>query len=89
METPAWRPGLYHCSNAGVASWYDFAHAIYYALGSQGHVAPIASAEYPQQAPRPAFSVLNCQKIRNEYNINIPHWHDSLMECVAEFRKLG
>lgn len=89
VEAPAWRPGLYHCSNAGVASWYDFAHAIYCALGSQGHVAPIASAEYPQLAPRPAFSVLNCQKIQNEYNINIPHWHDSLMECVAEYKKLG
>lgn len=82
-----WHAGMYHCSNAGVASWYDFAHAIYQTLGSRGHVRPIASAEYPQLAPRPAFSVLNCRKIQQTYGIRIPHWSESLAACVAEYNK--
>ena len=88
-EREEWRAGLYHCSNAGVASWYDFACAIYRALGGNGCVAPIPSAEYPQQAPRPAFSVLDCRKIGLIYGVKIPHWQDSLMACAEEFRRGG
>lgn len=87
VESNEWHAGLYHCSNAGVASWYDFAHAIYAALGSKGHVAPIASAEYPQLAPRPPYSVLRCQKLQRYYNIHIPHWHEALQGCLAEFEE--
>lgn len=85
VESNEWQSGLYHCSCAGVASWYDFAYAIYSALGSARRVAPIASAEYPQLAPRPPYSVLQCQKIQRCYGINIPHWHDALCACIKEF----
>lgn len=86
VESGEWHAGLYHCSCAGVASWYDFAHAIYNALGSTGRVTPIASAEYPQLAPRPPYSVLQCQKIQKSYGISIPHWHDALSACIEEFQ---
>lgn len=86
-ESSEWHAGLYHCSCAGTASWYDFAHAIYRALGGRGRVAPIPSSAYPQQAPRPPYSVLQCDKIRATYGIDIPHWHDALRACVQAFER--
>lgn len=82
-EGPAgWKPGIYHYSNEGVCSWYDFAREIYDIAGVPCVVEPIRSAEYPTPAQRPSFSVLDKGKIKAAYNLAIPWWQDSLKDCI-------
>ena len=76
-------PGIYHYSNEGVASWYDFAIEILAQSGEACRVKPILTEAYPLPAPRPHFSVLNKDKIKAVYDIEIPHWKSSLEECLA------
>ena len=71
-------PGIYHYTNEGVASWYDFAFHIFEITQTNCKVVPITSEEYPTPAPRPFYSILNKQKIKEIYNIDIPHWYQSL-----------
>jgi dTDP-4-dehydrorhamnose reductase len=73
-------PGIYHYSNEGVASWYDFAKAIFEIGGINCKVKPIATEDYPSPVPRPPYSVLNKSKIKLIFGIEIPHWRDSLLE---------
>ena len=73
---------VFHYSNEGVTSWYDFACAIMEYSHLPCAVHPIESAEYPTRAPRPAFSVLNKTKIRKTFGLAIPHWTESLKRCV-------
>lgn len=73
-------PGLYHYSNEGVASWYDFAKAIFEIEQISCRVKPIASEEYPSPVQRPAYSIMNKSKIKLNFGLNIPHWRDSLIE---------
>ena len=68
----------YHYSNEGVASWYDFAAAIMEISGLPCKVLPIESADYPQVAPRPQFSVLNKSAIKHDWGVEIPNWRHSL-----------
>jgi len=76
-------PGIYHFSNEGVCSWYDFARAICQVSEITGcDVLPIESKDYPAKTPRPFYSVLNKAKIKATYNVQIPHWYDSLVRCV-------
>lgn len=75
--------GVYHYSNEGVASWYDFAHAVFKQAALSVALHPLASAEFPTKAIRPAFSVLDKRKIKDTFNIEIPHWQDSLAECLT------
>ena len=78
------KPGVYHYTNEGVASWYDFAKAIHRIAGvSNCTVRPIHTSEYPTAATRPAFSVLDKTKIKETYGISIPHWEDSLARCIT------
>jgi len=78
---------LYHFSNEGVASWYDFSRAIM-ALGKVNcHVKPIETKDYPSPAKRPHFSVLNKSKIKNDFGIEIPYWRDSLAKCILKLNK--
>ncbi len=72
------KPGIYHYSNEGVCSWYDFAKAIAKKTLSKCKINPIESSEYPTPIKRPFYSVLNKNKIKNTFNIEIPHWQDSL-----------
>src|SRR3989338_613108 len=74
--------GLYHYSNEGVASWYDFAQAIVDAAGSLCLIKPIEVKDYPTPARRPFYSVLNKGKIKKTFDISIPHWRKSLEECM-------
>lgn len=76
--------GIYHYSNEGVASWYDFASAImeYTELGCQ--VFPITSNSYPTPARRPSYSILNKNKIKSTFGIAIPHWRQSLKSCLGK-----
>jgi dTDP-4-dehydrorhamnose reductase len=74
--------GIFHYSNEGVTSWYDFAKAVFDLRQIPCQVNPILSAQYPTPAQRPPFSVLNKAKIRDTFGIDIPHWHDGLIECL-------
>ncbi|MBR4379849.1 MAG: dTDP-4-dehydrorhamnose reductase [Bacteroidaceae bacterium] len=76
-------PGIYHYSNEGVCSWYDFALAIHRLAGiTTCHVRPLHTDEYPAKAPRPHYSVLDKTKIKQTYGISIPHWEESLAACI-------
>lgn len=70
--------GVWHYSNEGVASWYDFARAVMEFAGLPCRVEPVTSAEFPQKAPRPAYSVLDKSAIKKDWDIRIPYWRDSL-----------
>jgi len=73
-------PGIYHYSNEGVASWYDFTKAIFDIAGINCFVKPIATEDYPSPVQRPAYSVMNKSKIKLIFGLQIPHWRDSLSE---------
>jgi len=77
--------GIYHYSNEGVASWYDFAKAIFEEIDSEIILLPIKSVEYPTPAQRPPFSVLDKSKIKNALQIEIPHWRDSLRKALLNY----
>ncbi len=78
-------PGIYHFSNEGVISWYDFTKAIHRIAGiSSCHVRPLHTAEYPTPANRPHYSVLDKTKIKQTYNIEVPYWEESLKECILK-----
>ena len=81
-------PGIYHFSNEGVISWYDFTKAIHRIAGiTTCHVRPLHTAEYPTPANRPHYSVLDKTKIKQTYNLDIPYWEESLKECVDKLNK--
>ena len=76
-------PGIYHFTNEGVASWYDFTKAIHRLAGiTTCHVRPLHTSEYPTAAQRPPYSVLDKTKIKQAYGIEIPYWEESLKECI-------
>ncbi len=76
---------IYHFTNAGVCSWYDFACAIMELSGLKCHVNPIPSSQYPTRATRPMYSVLSKEKIKHDFNITIPHWREALIKCLQQF----
>ena len=78
-------PGVYHFSNEGVISWYDFTKAIHRIAGiTTCHVRPLHTSEYPTPAARPHYSVLDKTKIKQTYGIEIPYWEESLKECISK-----
>ncbi len=78
-------PGVYHFSNEGVISWYDFTKAIHRIAGiTTCHVRPLHTAEYPTPANRPHYSVLDKTKIKQTYSLEIPYWEESLEVCVRK-----
>lgn len=79
------KPGVYHFSNEGVTSWYDFTKSIHRLSGiNTCQVSPLHTTEYPTPACRPAYSVLDKTKIKDVYGIEIPHWEESLAKCIAK-----
>lgn len=78
-----WVPGIYHFTDEGVASWYDFAEAIFEEAGKKVRVNPVPTTEYPTPAKRPLYSVLSKGKIKSTFGITIPYWRDSLRKCLA------
>ena len=79
-------PGIYHYSNEGVASWYDFAKAVFDISGVHCNVNPVLSDQFPTVAKRPNYSVLNKLKIKNVFGITVPYWRDSLKICVERLK---
>jgi dTDP-4-dehydrorhamnose reductase len=82
-----WLRGIYHYSNEGVISWYDFALAIKELTGAGCSVRPISTDQYPTPAKRPLWSVMSKEKIKQDYKIEIPYWKDSLKRCVSLINK--
>lgn len=83
-EKDAFVPGIYHFSNEGVCSWYDFTVKILEIAGIDCRVFPIETKDYPTKAVRPPYSVLNKSKIKDTYGVAIPHWESSLRICMAK-----
>ena len=78
-------PGVYHFSNEGVISWYDFTKAIHRLAGIRScHVRPLLTREYPTPAARPHYSVLDKSKIKQTYGVEVPYWEESLAECIRQ-----
>ncbi len=79
-------PGIYNYSNEGVASWYDFAKAIFEISEVSCTVSPVLSDQFPTPAKRPNYSVLNKSKIKNTFGIKIPYWKESLKICLENLK---
>ena len=80
----AFRGGLFHYSNEGVCSWYDFAVEILKLTGTNCRVIPVETGQYPSVAKRPHYSVLNKSLIKSRFSISIPHWKESLISCIDQ-----
>ena len=81
------KPGVYHFSNEGVISWYDFTKAIHRIAGiTTCHVRPLHTSEYPTPAARPHYSVLDKTKMKQTYGIEIPYWEESLRVCLEALK---
>ena len=81
-------PGIYHFSNEGVISWYDFAKAIHRIAGiTDCEVRPLHTVDYPTPARRPHYSVLDKTKIKETYGISIPYWEESLADCMKDITR--
>ncbi|MDE5731138.1 MAG: NAD(P)-dependent oxidoreductase, partial [Alistipes sp.] len=79
---------IYHYSDEGVCSWYDFAREIALLAGHpRCKVSPCHTAEFPSKVQRPAFSVLDKTKIKDTFGIEIPHWQESLARCLTIFNQ--
>jgi dTDP-4-dehydrorhamnose reductase len=89
LHSLSWNPGIYHYSDEGVCSWYDFAMAIFRVANIMNcKVIPIHTSEYPTPARRPHYSVLDKTKIKETYGVAVPYWMDSLVDCIDELEEL-
>jgi dTDP-4-dehydrorhamnose reductase len=79
--------GIYHYSNEGIASWYDFAKAIFEISGTSVKVIPVKTEEYITKALRPAYSVMDKSKIKKTFSMEIPYWRDSLVICIDKLKQ--
>ena len=81
------KQGIYHFSNEGVCSWYDFAREICELSGNTCNIQPCHSDEFPSKVKRPHFSVLDKTKIKDTFGIEVPYWKDSLKVCIENLKK--
>jgi len=81
--------GIYHFSNEGVCSWYDFAMEIAKLNNSKCEIVPVTSEQFPRPAKRPFYSVLDKSKIKENYAIKIAHWTESLKKCIFTINKMS
>lgn len=83
LKSEQWHAGIYHFSDEGAISWYDFTKAIHRIAGiTTCNVAPCTTAEYPTKATRPHYSVLDKSKYKTTFDVSIPYWEDSLRDCI-------
>jgi len=82
IEAEEWHPGIYHYTNEGVCSWYDFTVEILRQAGVVCKVQPILSSEYQYKTPRPHYSVLDKAKVKRTFGLEIPYWTDGLSRCL-------
>ncbi|MCU0458449.1 MAG: dTDP-4-dehydrorhamnose reductase [Bacteroidales bacterium] len=81
-------PGIFNYSNEGVCSWYDLACEIVREAGSACTVFPVRSSAWPSRVKRPAYSVLDKTRIKETYNISVPHWRSSLINCITKINRI-
>ena len=86
LEARRFVPGIYHYTNEGVCTWYDFAKKIFEIAGIKCNVTPLTTAEYPTRAARPSYSVLDKSKIKEAYNAAVPLWDESLRKCLLRMK---
>ncbi len=86
ISSAKWSPGIYHYSNEGVISWFDFAVAIRDLTESNCKVTAIPTTSYPTPAKRPVYSVLDKSKIEETYGISLKDWKDSLRDCLNRLK---
>ncbi len=86
LSIAEWTSGIYNYSNDGIISWYDFAAAIKYMIGSNCTINPISTSQYPTPARRPAFSTLDKTKIQQVYGIQLKNWRVSLEDCILKLK---
>ena len=86
IDTEQPQSGIYHYSNEGVCSWYDFTIAILKNAKITCKVNPIESSAYPVRTPRPHYSVLNKAKFKSTFQVEIPHWESSLIQCIERLQ---
>lgn len=79
--------GIYHFSNEGVCSWFDFAHEIVALSERNCQVVPCYSEQFPSKVKRPVFSVLDKTKVKTDFDWTIPYWRDSLIDCIEEIKR--
>lgn len=85
IEAPVWHPGIYHFTNEGVCSWFDFTVMIHELAGIKTcKVSPISSEEYQYKTPRPHYSVLDKSKFKKTFDVEIPYWLDGLRKCMKK-----
>jgi dTDP-4-dehydrorhamnose reductase len=82
----AFNAGIYNYSNEGVCSWYDFASEIVREAGLPCRILPVRSEDFHQAAKRPSYSVMDKAKIKENYDLSIPYWRDSLKKCMKLLR---
>ena len=82
IQLQEWKPGIYHFSNEGVITWFDFANAIKEIASTNTAIHPISTAEFPTPAQRPVYSVFNKQKIQDAFGIKLKDWKASLATCI-------
>lgn len=85
VQHPEWIPGIYHFSNSGTTTWFEFASTILELTEAKTIVKPITTNQYPTPAKRPKFSKLDTAKWESTYGYTIPHWKDSLKEILSEY----
>ena len=84
IASQQWEKGIYHFSNEGVISWYEFAEFIKEWSGSSCKINPIPTSQYPTPAKRPAWSVLNKTRVQQVYGVQLKNWRDSVTECLKK-----
>lgn len=84
IKSGNWVPGVYHYSNEGMITWYNFSVAIKEMINSDCEIIPIPTSEYPTPAKRPGYSVFDTSKIKSVYKIVIPQWKESLNKCLRQ-----
>lgn len=80
--------GIYHYSNEGICSWFDFAKEICELSGHNCNITPIHSQKYPSKVTRPHYSVLDKTKFKETFGIPVPYWKDSLKKCINELKEM-
>lgn len=89
LTAQQWMAGIYHFTDEGAASWYDFTKAIHRLSGITGcNVKPITTADYPTPATRPFYSILDKSKIKKTFGITIPHWEESLVKVISRLDEM-
>ncbi|ANE50252.1 dTDP-4-dehydrorhamnose reductase [Flavisolibacter tropicus] len=89
IDSGKWVPGIYHYSNDGIISWFEFANAIQQYIQSKCRVNAIPTSAFPTPAKRPAYSVLNKEKIKTTFGLTIPDWETSLHHCLDRLKEVG